>query len=341
MIIRLIRESVSAAASGPFHGQRILQNALGRYGPAWLKIGGALQADEIPWFWCWEDAQAACRWAAEGRPFILGPNVLFHNSRRPCQFLHERLLCNAASCRLLFTESAWYRDLIARQLGPANRAPIVLWPYPVVEAGSWELEAGSRGLEAGSSQEGDRVRSASASSPASSSQLPASNFDLPAPSFDLLIYAKSGYDGRLLEGLAARFPRCTVVRYGHYRREDLLRAAGGSRVCVYLSDDDRGPLALAEMLTCGCPAVGLPRGAPWIEHGINGATVNTFELDELTQAISLAMQLDRAAVAIAARREFSPKTVVRKIISALETWVFPPGSAGCHGSVAALRGGPV
>ncbi|MDY0165903.1 MAG: hypothetical protein RBS80_05120 [Thermoguttaceae bacterium] len=310
MIVRLIREAPFPAASGPFQGQYVLQKALRRYGPAWLKIGGTLGAGEIPWFWCWEDAQAACRCAAEGRPFILGPNVLFHNSRRPRQFAHERLLCDAASCKLLLTESGWYRELIARHLGPANRAPIAVWPYPVLEAGRWELEVG----DALARSAAGRV----SVSPASSSQLLAPNSQLPSPISQLLVYAKSGFDEALLARIERRFPGSMLLRYGRFRREELLDAARGARACVYFSDDDRGPLALAEILLCGCPAVGVPRGAPWIEHGRNGAVVSGFDLDEILRGIALAMQVDRASVAAAARRRFCPRAVVRQIVTAIE-----------------------
>ena len=82
---------------------------LRRYGPRWLHVGGMLQQGEIPWFWCWLDREAALLCAASGQPFVAGPNMLFENSRQPCRNPAERALCNAASCRLLFTESTWYR----------------------------------------------------------------------------------------------------------------------------------------------------------------------------------------------------------------------------------------
>ena len=287
MKVRLIREVTSPAASGPFQGQYALQRALRRYGPAWLYVGGRLAEGEVPWFWCWQDAPAACRCAAEGRPLILGPNVLFHNSRRPGQLPYERFLCRAASCRLLFTESAWYRELIARHLGPANRAPIAVWPYPV----EWPP-----GYPTDPSDPTDRS--------------------------DLLIYAKSGFTPGLLAELARRFPRSEVVRYGHYRRAQLLAAARRSRACVYLSDDDRGPLALAEILLCGCPAVGVATGAPWIEPGVNGALVAALEPDCLAEAVAVALGTDRAAVAAAARVRFAAETVVGQIVRAVENHVF-------------------
>ena len=139
--IRLIREVSAPRGAGPFNGQYALQKALRRAAPAWLKIGGALRDGEIPWFWCWEDREVAAMAAATGRPFVVGPNVLFEDSRRPCRLDGQRAVCNAASCRLMFTESAWYRELIDAHRGPANRAPIVLWPYPIVPRPGGPLSA--------------------------------------------------------------------------------------------------------------------------------------------------------------------------------------------------------
>ena len=103
---------LGADGRGPGNGQYALQKALRQYGPPWLTIGGGLRRGEIPWFWCWEDREVAASCARVGTPFVAGPNILFANSRAPCRFEAERAICNAASCRLLFTESEWYRRLI-------------------------------------------------------------------------------------------------------------------------------------------------------------------------------------------------------------------------------------
>ena len=129
--IRLIRAVPAPTGRGPGNGQYALQRALRRYAPGWLKIGGPLAPGEIPWFWCWLDRDAAAACAQTQRPFVAGPNILFAQSRAPCRIEAEREICNAASCRLLFTESEWYRRLIECHRGPANRVPIVLWPYPI------------------------------------------------------------------------------------------------------------------------------------------------------------------------------------------------------------------
>ena len=77
------------------------------------------------------DRPVAAECAKNGRPFVAGPNVLFDNSRAPGAGPGEQAVLNAPSYRLLFTESEWYRRLIQRHRGPENRAPIVVWPYPI------------------------------------------------------------------------------------------------------------------------------------------------------------------------------------------------------------------
>ncbi len=277
--VRLIREVVSPGCNGPVNGQFALQRALRRRALSWLAIGGRLRDDEIPWFWCWLDAGRAARWAEAGRPLVVGPNVLFENSRRPCGRPEERTLCDAASCRVLFTESAWYRQLIETHRGPANQAPIVVWPYPIdpMPGGPLEVE------------------------------------------HDLLIYAKSGLSRALLERLSGSFRRSVVLRYGGFRREELVETARRSRACLYLSDDDRGPLALAEILLCGCPAVGVPRGAPFIEHGQTGVMIDCFDEGRLIGAVEDCLELDRERVRALARGAFDTERIVDKVAGALRT----------------------
>jgi hypothetical protein len=275
--IRLIRAVSAPTGRGPGNGQYALQRALRQHGPEWLKIGGLLGGDEIPWFWSWEDREAAALCARTGRPFIAGPNVLFADSRHPCRVAAEREICQAASCRLLFTESAWYRRLIEAQCGPANRAPVVVWPYPI--------------------------------EPRPGGPLPAE--------FDLLIYEKSGLTRALAARLERAWPRRVRIRYGNYRQAPFWAAAQRSRSCVYLSDDDRGPLALAEILLAGCPAVGIPRAAPFIEPGRTGAIIERFEPQSCLEAVAACRQLDRAAVSDLAARQFDARTIVATIVKAL------------------------
>jgi hypothetical protein len=158
------------------------------------------------------------------------------------------------------------------------RAPIVLWPYPIEP------------------RPGDPL----------------------APRYDLLIYEKSGFDPALPARLRQRWPASVRVQYRRYRREQLIELARQSRVCVYLSDNDRGPLALAEILLSGCPAVGVPRGSPWIVAGQTGFQVRRFDFPSLCQAIDQSMLLDRNTVCAAARERFDTNRTVQTILAALD-----------------------
>jgi hypothetical protein len=275
--IRLLREVNAATGTGPGNGQHALQRALRAQAPRWLRIGGMLGANEIPWFWCWLDREMAAMCAAVGRPFVVGPNMLFENSRQPCRVAAEREICNAAACRLMFTESAWYGELIESYRGPLNRAPLVLWPYPIEPKPRGPLR----------------------------------------PRYDLLIYLKRGHFHGLAERLRQAFPRSRLLVYGQYGREELLAAARRARCCAYLSDDDRGPLALAEILLAGCPAVGVPHGAPWIVEGWNGCQIATLRLATLVKGIETAQGLDRHRVRQAALDQFDIGKIVATILKAL------------------------
>jgi hypothetical protein len=275
--IRLIRAVTAPTGRGPGNGQYALQKALRQYGPPWLKIGGPLRRGEIPWFWSWEDREAAAACARTGQPFVAGPNMLFAQSRAPCQLAAERDICQAASCRLLFTESAWYAGLIRRHCGPANRAPLVLWPYPI--------------------------------DPQPGGPLPGEH--------DLLIYEKSGVDRETVLRLQRAWPRHVRLIYGRYRREQLFAAARRSRCCLYLSDDDRGPLALAEILLAGCPAVGMPRGAPFVEPGRSGVLLARLDPQSCLDAVARCRQLDRVAVRALAVGRFDARRIVGVIVRAL------------------------
>lgn len=278
MHVRLIRSVLAPGGSGPTNGMYALQRALRQSAPCWLQVGGRLRGDELPWYWSWQDAPAAARCAVRGRPFVCGPNILFTDSRHPRATQAERAICRAAGCRLLFTESAWYRDLIARHLGPANHAPIVLWPYPIHPKPEGPL---------------DRVE------------------------HDLLIYVKNGRFPGLAQKMTGRFPRSQLVRYGRYRRQELWRLARASGCCLYLADDDRGPLALAEILLSGCPVVGLPTGAPFIRPGHTGVILSAFTPDACRRAVETCHALNRNEVAAAARGQFDTDRIVQKVLSSL------------------------
>jgi hypothetical protein len=178
----------------------------------------------------------------------------------------------------LFTESDWYRRLIEEHRGPANRATIVLWPYPIDPLPGGPLAA----------------------------------------EHDLLIYQKSGADGDVIARLQNAWPRHALVRYGRYRREQLFALARRSRCCVYLSDDDRGPLALAEILLAGCPAIGMPTGAPFIQDGRTGVSIDSLDAESCLAAVTRCRQLDRGKVHRLAAAQFDARRIVGVIVGALQ-----------------------
>jgi len=278
MHVRLMREVHAPSGRGPGNGMFALQQMLRASRPEWLHVGGSLCDEEMPWFWCWEDRMAAVQCAEIGRPFVIGPNMLFADWTTPCGAAGEHALCNAASCRLQFTESVWYRNWILEHCGPAMRAPIVLWPYPIAP-----LPSGPQ-----------------------------------KPRFDLLIYEKSGYPPSLPRRLARRWPNSVRVRYRRFQRERLMELARVSRACVYLSDSDRGPLALAEILLSGCPAAGVPRGAPWLADDRLGLHTAALDFAPLCEAVQRLLPWDRQSVAVAARERFDAESTVRTILNALD-----------------------
>ncbi len=230
---------------------------------------------------------------SEGQPFVQGPNMLLTYSWKPRIDAEERGLLDAANCRAMFCHSDWYRDLIAKNRGPANTAPIVTWPYPI---DPWPGEP------------------------------------LP-DEYDLLNYSKNGHRPGLLEHLCEVFPRHVVLHYGQYKRDQLFDAARRSRACAYLADDDHGPLALQEILLAGCPVVGVRTGAPFIRDGVTGVFVDRLppgtkcvknDADEaalatFAEGIRRVQQTNRHSVRGAAGEVFSTEHIVGQTIDALAT----------------------
>jgi len=295
MPVELIGPVNSAGSNGPTNGMYALQKALRKRigeGLDWLSIK-SLPASKgaLPWFWHWDDRRYAAWWDSEGQPFVQGPNMLFTYSGKPRIDSKECALLDAANCRTMFCHSEWYRDLIAKQRGPANQSPIILWPYPI---DPWPGE-------------------------------PLSD------EYDLLIYAKNGNRPALLEHLAELFPRHVQIHYGRYRRQELYEAARRSRACAYLADDDHGPLALQEILLAGCPTVGVRTGAPFVRHGETGFIVDRLppgrkcvagDADEAAlkaylEAVSQAQAIDNKSVRAAAEEEFSNDRITDTVVNAL------------------------
>jgi hypothetical protein len=159
-----------------------------------------------------------------------------------------------------------------------NTAPIVLWSYPIHPQPDGPLE----------------------------------------PMFDVLIYLKDMSLGRQVIRLQEKWPRSALVVYGHYDRETMIDMARSSRCCAYLSTDDRGPLAAAEIALAGCPLIGIERGCPWTTNPDIGIKLPYLGDGMLVDACKLAMQMGREAVREAALDYFSADNAVETIREALE-----------------------
>jgi hypothetical protein len=133
-----------------------------------------------------------------------------------------------------------------------------------------------------------------------------------------LIYVKNGRFPGLADGLPSRCRGCRTIRYGRYRRDRLWQLARRSRCCVYLADDDRGPLALAEILLSGCPAIGLPTGAPFIQNGLTGVLLDELTTDACDEAINYCRRLNRRRVAALAAEQFDTGRIVATVLQALD-----------------------
>ena len=280
--VRLRGEMNRPLGGGPNNGmyalQRGLHERIRRDGLDWLEISGEAHSADLIWFWNWQDVGELSFWDSLGRPYVCGPNILFAFSGAPCSRDYEKLICNSPHCRLIFTESDWYRELINAHRGPGSTCPLVLWPYPIDPQPAGPI--------------------------------------FPAK-YDLLILAKSG-PSELPGLLAGRYARALVLRYGQFRRDELFAAARSSRACLYMSDDDRGPLALAEILLAGCPACGIERGAPWVVDGRTGIRLARLGLDEATEAVENLLEWDRREVRQAAITMFDREAIVDTVITALE-----------------------
>ena len=256
-----------------------LQNLLRARALSWLKIGGnVMRPGEIPWFWMFRECRLnIAEWHWSGQRFIIGPNVLFLDSRKPCQHPWERTILESPGCVLLFTESCWYERLIREHQKPACKAEIVVWPYPV----SPEPE-GPILME-----------------------------------HDLLIYVKSGADGQVICELQRQFPFHATFIYGTYNRDEMIHAARRASCCVYLSDDDRMPIAASEIALAGCPLIGIERGCPHTKLGL-GVEIEALTLDAIQAAILKAQAMKREEVRATAQRVFDPQAIVDTVIAALD-----------------------
>ena len=105
-----------------------------------------------------------------------------------------------------------------------------------------------------------------------------------------------------------------TIIYGQYRREQLFEAARRSRCCLYLSDDDRGPLR-SPNLAGGRPTIGLPHGAPFVTPGVSGLLLPEFSLSSCRDAVLRCHCLDRRLVAAIAAEQFDTERIVERIFA--------------------------
>lgn len=284
--IRMIGKVSAPGGAGPSNGMWALQQALQRRIEqeyiGWLRIGGSLQPGEIPWIWWVDDREQALRCESERIPFIVGPNVVFIHSRNPRIDDQESSILDSQMCQAFFCHSAWYADLIQKHLGPMNNAAVHTWPYPINPMPEGPVSATT----------------------------------------DLLIYSKSGPDtNTIIAGLQNAYPSSQVMVYGQFKRDDLFESARRSRCCVYLSDDDHGPLAQAEIMLSGCPTVGLPNGAPFLTPGVTGKFCE-WDMEDMIKSVGQCLTMNRGAVAGFARQQFDEQAVVNKIIGILKSMLF-------------------
>ncbi len=137
--------------------------------------------------------------------------------------------------------------------------------------------------------------------------------------YDVLIYAKDAKTFAAIPAWAEQlWKRHATVWYGHYCRDRLIQEARRSRACLYLSTDDRGPLAAAEIALAGCPLIGLERGCPWVTNPGLGVRVRTLHPESLVAAWEEARKMSRASVKAEAERYFSTEETVKTVIGALE-----------------------
>jgi len=269
---------------GPAVGMFALQQALRKHGlPDWLSIGDGerLDYDVIPCYWLYTHGRDAVKCHEQGRPFIIGQNMLFEDSRNPKRYGHEWIICESPHCRLILTDGVGrYEKLIGENLGANSKAKVVAVPYP--------------------------VRPSYYVSPLIS---------------DVLIYAKSGYTEETIESICSEFQNCRVARYGQYTRKNLIHAASDAKCCLYLSDNDRMPIAAAEILLTGCPLIGTAYGCPVVKAiPMIGMCIPDLTIATCVYAINELLELrwSRERIRVQATEFFSPARIAPLVIAALD-----------------------
>jgi len=75
---------------------------------------------------------------------------------------------------------------------------------------------------------------------------------------------------------------------------------------------------LAEIRLCGCPTIGLPTGAPFVQNGLTGVLLEELTSETCTEAIQHCRQMNRRRVADLATEQFDTGRIVDIVLRALD-----------------------
>ncbi len=234
---------------------------------------GPLEPGDIPWHPVW--SAALHERLAEGRPVVIGPNVIWANSRAPGAGAGEqRLLQHAEQGKVVaaFVLSRWYAELTRRRIA----APVHLLDFPL-------------------------PRTWAAITPA-----------LRAESWAPFFYVKGGAaEAAIAAELARRWPDSTTITYGAFRRDDLIAAARRHACCIYISREDHFPLAAVEIGLVGCPIISDEKSCSGVLHGVTGLVVPVRERSSEAEFVWDAQAAARLGAEVKAARELDRGTVAR------------------------------
>ncbi len=252
--------------------------------------------DDVAWFPVGHHLIA--KFMAEGRPFAIGPNVLFGHSQHPGAYGIEPQLLAYQNFAAVFTLSRWYSALQQKHFTQKSKHFILDYPLPQ----SWIPLANNKISERFVSS-GMIFRKGGA--------------------------AEQGIAVAIKMLLPANF-HLTEIIYGRYSRSDLFYAAKCSPVCFYISSEDHYPLAAVEIGLMGCPIISDEKICSVVQHGITGiisAVRERGESDEFKWTDDAAERMivewkaatamDRSAVREATIRKHDPALMRERVAAQL------------------------
>lgn len=260
-------------------------------------------ADDIAWFPVGHHLIA--KFMREGRPFAIGPNVIFGNSQMPGACAGEPELLAYQNYAAIFTLSRWYSALQQKHFAQKTNHFILDYPLPREWTRlPWEDIA-------------DRYPH---------------NFPIvQQQDIDATIFMKGAEpETKIVAELMRRFPNGRVVQYGRYNRTNLFEAARSSRACFYISREDHYPLAAVEIALMGCPIISDEKSCPVLQHGVNGICAPVRERGEsepfawtadaaerLAVEWKAAADMDRGAIRAATIRKHAPALMRERVAAQL------------------------